>query len=95
MIKLTDFGFATYFDPEKPQTLSLGSPLYMAPELCQERQYDNKVDVWATGVITFALLTGTAPFSGRSKQEIYQQVINREPDYNRLRRASPEAAEFI
>lgn len=72
MVKLTDFGFATYFDPDKPQTLSLGSPLYMAPELCNETQYDNKVDVWATGIITFALLTGTAPFSGRNKQEIYK-----------------------
>ena len=91
MVKLTDFGFATYFDPDKPQTLSLGSPLYMAPELCNETQYDNKVDVWATGIITFALLTGTAPFSGRTKQEIYNSVNTREPDYNRLRNASPTA----
>ena len=72
VVKLTDFGFATYYDPDQPQTLSLGSPLYMAPELCNETQYDNKVDVWATGIITFALLTGTAPFSGRNKQEIYK-----------------------
>ena len=67
----------------------------MAPELCREQQYDNKVDVWATGVITYALLTGTAPFSGRTKQDIYSFVCNREPDYNRLSRASPAASEFI
>ena len=67
----------------------------MAPELCREEQYDNKVDVWATGVITFALLTGTAPFSGRTKQEIYNFVCNREPDYKRLSKASPAATEFI
>ena len=94
MIKLTDFGFATYFNPDQPQTLSLGSPLYMAPELCKESQYDNKVDVWATGVITFALLTGTAPFSGRTKPEIYNKVCNAEPDYKRLK-SYPEAIEFI
>jgi len=63
-IKLTDFGFATHFDPDQPQTLSLGSPLYMAPELCQEKSYDNKVDVWAVGVILYVLMTGSAPFSG-------------------------------
>ena len=67
----------------------------MAPELCNETQYDNKVDVWATGVITFALLTGTAPFSGRNKLEIYNTVKYREPDYSRLSRASPAAAQFI
>jgi serine/threonine protein kinase len=36
----------------------------MAPELCNEVEYDNKVDVWATGVITYVLLTGAAPFGG-------------------------------
>ena len=37
IIKLTDFGFATKFDPEgEKHTLSLGSAMYMAPELCKE-----------------------------------------------------------
>ena len=81
VIKLTDFGFATYFDPEKQETLSLGSPLYMAPELCKEEQYDNKVDVWSTGVITYALLTGNAPFPGQNKQQIYNTVIHKEPNF--------------
>mmetsp|Transcript_37404 Transcript_37404/g.50772 ORF Transcript_37404/g.50772 Transcript_37404/m.50772 type:complete len:99 (-) Transcript_37404:1108-1404(-) len=35
-IKLTDFGFACQFDPEKKLDLSLGSPLYMSPELVKE-----------------------------------------------------------
>ena len=35
VIKLTDFGFATHYNEENPNTLSLGSPLYMAPELCR------------------------------------------------------------
>lgn len=36
IIKLTDFGFATKFDPEghEKHTLSLGSAMYMSPELC-------------------------------------------------------------
>ena len=94
-IKLTDFGFATFFQKDEPETLALGSPLYMAPELCMEMYYDNKVDVWATGVITFALLTGQAPFSGRSKKEIYDQIIKREPNYAKLGKVSPAAREFI
>jgi serine/threonine protein kinase len=58
-IKLTDFGFAIKYDPDHPQqTLSLGSPLYMAPELVREIAYDNKVDVWSVGVITFILMSG-------------------------------------
>ena len=33
-IKITDFGFATVIDGENP-TITLGSPNYMAPELCE------------------------------------------------------------
>lgn len=65
-IKLTDFGFATKFSNEYKETLSLGSPLYMAPEICAEQEYDNKVDVWSVGVITYVLLTGVPPFVNRS-----------------------------
>jgi len=41
----------------------------MAPELCKEIEYDNKVDVWATGVIAFILLTGSPPFYDREHRK--------------------------
>ena len=57
-VKLTDFGFATFFDPKHKMNLSLGSPLYMAPELVMEAEYDQKVDVWSLGCIVYILLSG-------------------------------------
>lgn len=57
-IKLTDFGFATTWKQGEKLDLSLGSPLYMAPELVDEKEYDNRVDVWSVGVITYILLSG-------------------------------------
>ena len=62
--KLTDFGFACVMDPQRKINLSLGSPLYMAPEVINSQSYDSKVDIWSLGVITFILLTGTVPFPG-------------------------------
>ena len=51
--------------------LILGTPLYMAPELCSEAdEYDLKVDVWSIGCITHLLLTGKLPFDGESVNEI-------------------------
>ena len=32
-IKLTDFGFAILFDPNKGLNQCLGTPMYMAPEI--------------------------------------------------------------
>ena len=68
VIKLTDFGFAVKYNPNRKESLSLGSPLYMAPELCKETQYDFKVDLWAVGVIAYILLSGSPPFYDKSKQ---------------------------
>ena len=83
-VKLTDFGFATFFDPKQKMDLSLGSPLYMAPELVNDRQYDQRVDVWAFGVITYILLSGSPPFKGgheNSKDEIYESISNSKVEF--------------
>ena len=52
-------------------SLSLGSPLYMAPELAAEKDYNEKVDIWSTGVIAYILITGKPPFIGKTKDAIY------------------------
>jgi calcium-dependent protein kinase len=72
---LTDFGFATTWKKGEKQDLSLGSPLYMAPELVREEEYDNRVDVWSIGVIAYILLSGTPPFAGRTREGIDNAIM--------------------
>lgn len=68
ILKITDFGFACEIDPAKPENLSLGSPMYTAPEVIKGIAYDARVDVWSLGVITYMMLTNTPPFSGSTKE---------------------------
>ena len=58
MIKLCDFGFACFKELNQSQGLRLGSPHYMAPEVVQFQEYDDRVDVWSLGVITYMCLMG-------------------------------------
>ena len=67
----------------------------MAPELCNETEYTNKVDVWAIGIITYVLLSGKAPFTGRKKADIYDKINRAEPWYSHIAPASADAKEFI
>ena len=69
-VKLIDFGFATKFDPYQKMDLILGSPLYMAPELIKQIPYNEKVDVWALGCITYNLVAGITPFYANKLEKI-------------------------
>lgn len=73
-IKLTDFGFASYFKEKEKLREVLGSPLYMAPELVSDQEYDSKVDVWSAGVVAFTMLCGKPPFIGKDKGEVYSNI---------------------
>ncbi|EPY23861.1 serine/threonine-protein kinase-like protein [Strigomonas culicis] len=58
--------------------LCCGSKHYVAPEIVQGVGYDGaSVDVWAAGVVLFALLTGSFPFdSETSEEEIFHRIKN-------------------
>ena len=40
-----------------PYISCMHRPYYMSPELCQNREYNNKSDVWACGVVLYELCT--------------------------------------
>lgn len=69
MLKIIDFGLSKHLD--SANTLGIGTPDYMCPELLgvspsqpsSGPRYDAKaVDVWAMGVMLYLLVTGVYPF---------------------------------
>ena len=57
-IKIGDFGFAAVYDEAEPPTQSLGTPIYMAPEVLSGTPYDTKCDVYSLGVVLYYLIEG-------------------------------------
>ena len=58
---LCDFGFARIKTIRRVKTIC-GSPLYMAPELLEEKTYTDIVDVWAIGMILYEMIYGNHPY---------------------------------
>eukprot|EP00921_Rhytidocystis_pertsovi_P006685 GHVQ01011380.1.p1 GENE.GHVQ01011380.1~~GHVQ01011380.1.p1 ORF type:complete len:822 (-),score=56.33 GHVQ01011380.1:2435-4900(-) len=62
-----------------------GTPSYMCPEILARKLYDGfAADVWAMGILLFALLTGSFPFSGQTDRELYRKISRgtfRLPDF--------------
>jgi len=95
-IKVTDFGLSKNFSSASLKT-SCGTPDYVAPEVLRGQAYDNSVDIWSIGVITYILLCGFPPFYGHTDQQIFEKILKVEydfpsPDWDNI---SKEAKEFV
>jgi serine/threonine protein kinase len=70
-IKILDFGIAEIMHSSMGETLKLattqqvfGSPIYMSPEQCLNKNFDSRSDIYSLGVSLFQALTGEVPFVG-------------------------------
>ena len=75
-IRISDFGFARYFENEYLLQTICGSPLYMAPEIIKNKKYDYKSDLWSIGVIFYEMLIGFTPFKAKNIYELIRKIEN-------------------
>ena len=73
-LRIADFGFARDVKPQGIAETLCGSPLYMAPEILQYKQYDVKADLWSVGTILFELLAGRPPFTGANHLQLLHNI---------------------
>ena len=95
-VKLIDFGTAKIFKKGEKETQFIGTSYYIAPEVLKE-SYDEKCDVWSSGVIMYILLCGYPPFNGNSNEEIYNSIQNSQPYFHGedWKDITPEAIDLL
>ena len=82
ILKIIDFGLCHDFDENKALHTKCGSPSYAAPEILKGFPYDGfKTDIWCCGIILYAMLCGYLPFDGDDNQEIFQSIVECDPDF--------------
>lgn len=64
MVKLGDFGVSKLLTDSTVtnRRTCVGSPYYMAPEICEGQDYNAKADVWSLGCVLFELCAAARPF---------------------------------
>ncbi|MEO8576613.1 MAG: serine/threonine-protein kinase [Gemmatimonadales bacterium] len=96
---LADFGIASALSGSSDESgeritgtgMSLGTVGYMAPEQALgDRNVDGRADVYSLGVIGYEMLSGVAPFTGETDQEILVGHLTRDPEeLEKLRSDTP------
>ena len=72
-IKIIDFGASNFFKENQKLTVKVGSPYYIAPEVLN-KSYDEKCDIWSSGVVLYVMLTGKFPFIGGTSQKLFENI---------------------
>ena len=84
-VKLLDFGLARAIGMDEAETrltmpgTLLGTPRYLAPELIGGLPVDARGDIFAAGAVLYEMLTGDAPFTGRSLAEVVHAIVYDQP----------------
>ncbi|XP_067419163.1 serine/threonine-protein kinase Nek5 [Emydura macquarii macquarii] len=73
--KLGDFGIARMLNNtmELARTC-VGTPYYLSPEICENRPYNNKTDIWSLGCVFYEMCTLKHPFEGNSLHQLVLKI---------------------
>ncbi|KAF2001152.1 hypothetical protein P154DRAFT_433440 [Amniculicola lignicola CBS 123094] len=84
-VKVGDFGLAALLVSQSDfgairRTTMCGTPNYLAPEVLEKtgKGHDEKVDLWAIGIMMYTLAVGRAPFHAAKREDIYRKLKARE-----------------
>ena len=79
-VKIGDLGVAKVLLKNSFAKTLIGTPYYLSPEICQEKPYNNKSDVWALGCILYELCTFKHPFEAKSQGALILKIMSNTPD---------------
>ncbi|XP_060801163.1 serine/threonine-protein kinase Nek8 isoform X2 [Amyelois transitella] len=66
LVKIGDFGISKMLASAKKTSTVIGTPYYLAPELCEGKPYDTKSDVWALGCLLYEMCTHKRAFNAET-----------------------------
>lgn len=74
-VRITDFGFAKYYNKSDLCKTFCGSAAYAAYEILKGIPYDGeKADVWSMGVVLYTMVTGRMPFDDSDTKVLLQHI---------------------
>eukprot|EP00904_Undaria_pinnatifida_P001439 jgi/Undpi1/11296/HiC_scaffold_30.g13594.m1 len=80
VVKLGDFGIAkvlgSTFDLART---AIGTPFYMSPEICQEKRYNHKTDMWSLGCVLYEMTALRHAFDGSNMRQLAMKICAQDP----------------
>ena len=95
-IKIGDLGVAKALKNTLHAHTFIGTPYYLSPEICEEKPYNEKSDVWALGCILYELINLKHPFNASNQAALFLKILNgKYENFSNIYKYSDELLKFI
>jgi NIMA (never in mitosis gene a)-related kinase len=74
-VRIGDLGVAKVLAQDQLTHTFVGTPLYLSPEICEERPYNEKSDIWALGCILYEMSTFKHPFDASNQGALILKIL--------------------
>merc|ERR1711934_883828 len=78
-VKLGDFGVSKLMQTQAMAHTQIGTPFYISPEICQNKPYDSKSDIWSLGCLIFELCALKPPFIADDMKSMMKKICYTSP----------------
>ena len=78
-VKIGDLGIAKELIQKRYASTLIGTPYYLSPEICKEKPYNEKSDIWALGCILYELCTFEHPFDANNQIALIKKILTSKP----------------
>jgi len=92
---IIDFGISITTESQRLTNpgMTMGTPEYMSPEQCQNRNVTLQSDIYSFGIVFYEMLTGDPPFVGGASLSILNRHLQETP--KSLRKKNDEVSEEL
>ena len=75
VLKLTDYGVSKQLiNISNKFSTKVGTPAFMAPEVLEGKEYNNKCDLWSLGVAIYVLIFKEYPYKGATEVALLKEI---------------------
>ena len=75
-VKVGDLGVAKLLNQTQNMAHTIvGTPYYLSPELCEEKPYNHKSDIWSLGCVLYELITFKHPFEAKNQGSLIMKIV--------------------
>jgi len=78
-VKMGDFGIVKDLAHTRAAHTQIGTPFYISPEICHNKAYDHKSDMWSLGCLLYEMCALKPPFMADDLKAMMKRICYSEP----------------